>query len=187
LLNRRALLLVFASASMFSILFGTLDVAAAVSDTARHCSDATSGAHEHEPGDDADHCHDKRSRDGCDDDHCRDRSRTPTRPETAVPSPKPSAPPAPASTAPPARARETAIPRAKGSSLRPPAPGTGRAPSAAGPRPPVLAPPPLTIPVVGPVIAGSRGLWAGYVIALSTVLVAATIAVVSLVLVRRSG
>jgi hypothetical protein len=187
LLNRRALLLVFAGASMFSILFGTLDVAAAVPDGTRHCSDASPRAHDDEPGDDADRCHHTRSRDACDDDHCRDRSRRPTRPETAVPSPKPSARPARASTAPPVAPRETSLPRAQGSSPRAPAPRIARAPSAAGPRPPVLAPPPLTIPVIGPVIAGSKGLWAGYVIALSTVLVAATIAVVSLVLVRRSG
>jgi hypothetical protein len=51
----------------------------------------------------------------------------------------------------------------------------------------VLAPPPLTIPVVGPVIAGGKGLGTGYLIALSTVFIVATIAVVSLVLVRRSG
>src|SRR4029077_4570023 len=128
-----------------------------------------------------------RSRGACDDDHCRDRSRRPARPETAVPSSKPSARPERASTAPPVAPRETSIPRAKGASRPASEPPTARAPSAAGPRPPVLAPPPLTIPLIGPVIAGSRGIWAGYVIALSPVLVAATIAVVSLVLVRRSG
>jgi len=187
LLNRRALLLVFAGASMFSILFGTLDVAADASGTTRHCSDTAPRAHDDERGDGAGRCHDTRSRDACDDHRCRGRSRRPAPPESAVPSSKPSARAARASTAPPVASRETSIPRAKGASRPASEPPTARAPSAVGPRPPVLAPPPLTIPVIGPVIAGNRGIGAGYVIALSTVLVAATIAVVSLVLVRRSG
>jgi hypothetical protein len=51
----------------------------------------------------------------------------------------------------------------------------------------VLAPPALTIPAVSPVHASGPGPGTISVIALSTVLVAATIAVISLVLVRRTG
>jgi hypothetical protein len=51
----------------------------------------------------------------------------------------------------------------------------------------VLAPPALTIPALRPVHASGPGPGAISVIALSTVLLAATIAVVSLVLVRRTG
>jgi hypothetical protein len=51
----------------------------------------------------------------------------------------------------------------------------------------VLAPPTLTIPAVSPVSPGGPVRGAMYVIAISTFLVAAAIAVASLVLVRRSG
>jgi hypothetical protein len=51
----------------------------------------------------------------------------------------------------------------------------------------VLAPPALTIPAVSLVHASGPGPGAISVIALSTVLMAATIAVISLVLVRRTG
>jgi hypothetical protein len=192
LLNRRALLLLFAGVSLFSILFASLGVSAAAADTTRHCSNAAPRAHADESGDAADHCRHARSRDSCDVDHCRNRSRSPTPKETAVPPSEPAAPAAPASTTPPPRPRDASVtaPGGKGSSRRAPSLSpnpTTRPPSAAGPRPPVLAPPPLTIPVVGPVIAGGKGLGAGYFIALSTIVVAATIAVVSLVLVRRSG
>jgi hypothetical protein len=57
---------------------------------------------------------------------------------------------------------------------------------ASGARPPVLAPPELTIPAVTPVGAdGAAGVGAVPVIALTTVLVAATVAAMFLVLMRR--
>jgi len=51
----------------------------------------------------------------------------------------------------------------------------------------VPAPPALTIPSVGPVSAGGQVRGAVSLIAISTVLVAVTIALVSLVLIRRSS
>jgi hypothetical protein len=51
----------------------------------------------------------------------------------------------------------------------------------------VLAPPALTIPAISPAHASGPGPGTISVIALSTVLLAATIAVVSLVRVRRTG
>jgi hypothetical protein len=190
----RALLIVLAGASTFSILFGSADVLAAASDTPAHRAAAGQPARRDEQRDRDHRCHHGRSRDACDDEHGRDRSRAPkpkagTSPPLALTTalPEPVSTPAPRSA--PAHAAITA-PQRSASSLRTPsfaaAPPKSRE-SPAGSRPPVLAPPSLTIPAVRSVIATAGGPGAGYVIALSTILVAATIAVLSLVLVRRSG
>jgi hypothetical protein len=51
----------------------------------------------------------------------------------------------------------------------------------------VIAPPALNIPPAAPLNASATGTGSVYAVALSSVLIAAAIAVVSLVLIRRSG
>ncbi|MFZ0178504.1 MAG: hypothetical protein WAL84_01355 [Candidatus Dormiibacterota bacterium] len=190
----RALLIVLAGASTFSILSGSADVLAAAPDTPVHRAAAGQPARGDEQRDRDHRCHHGRSRDACNDENGRDRRRAPTpKAGTSPPLVLPAALPEPVSTpvprSAPAHAAITAR-QGNASSLRTPsfavAPPRGRE-SPAGPRPPVLAPPSLTIPAVRPVIATAGGPGAGYVIALSTILVVTTIAVLSLVLVRRSG
>jgi len=191
LLTGRALLLLLAGASTFSILFGSVDVLAATSDAPAHSARGGPPARAHEPHDQDHRCHHARSRDPCDDGHDHDRPRAPT-PSSTPPSTQRTALPervsTPASRSAPAPA---ALAAAQGNPVPPRTPPSSSAPkrveSPAGPRPPVLAPPSLTVPAARPMIATGSGAGAGYVIALSTVLVAATIAVLSLVLVRRSG
>jgi len=189
----RALLIVLAGASTLSILFGSADVLAAALDTPAHRAAAGPPARGDEQRDRDHRCHHGRSRDACDDEHDRDRSRAPTPKAGTSPPIVPTALPEPESTpAPRSAPAHAAITARQGNASSPRTPSFAAAPpkrpeSPAGPRPPVLAPPSLTIPAVRPVIATAGGPGVGYVIALSTILVAATIAVLSLVLVRRSG
>jgi len=211
LLIRRALLMTVAGASLFWMLFGALDVPAAAAGVTQHFDGAapsapSSGSNEpgQEPGDEpGHHCHGRGSGDPGDSDGCCEERCC--RPE---PSPRPTESPEPSSEATASSAPTSHPKRATSPAPRipsPPAPPVASRlgdiatshPStmpatdiepASGSRPPVLAPPELTIPAVTPVGASdSGGVGAVPVIALSTVLVAATVAAVSLVLMRRSG
>ncbi|MFZ0129310.1 MAG: hypothetical protein WB808_00390 [Candidatus Dormiibacterota bacterium] len=186
---RRVLVKLLVGASLFSILFASTDVSAAGIEAASHGHDATLSVFQDRDGDSDRDCKDRRAddRDGARDeerDHDRDGDD-----RRCVPSPSPPAAIATPAPSPPARP-PGATPYPKGSS--PPAELTTQTPSrgpepAAGPRPPVLAPPALSIPPAGPPVSAAAVLPGGvYTIALSSMLVAATIAVASLVLVRRS-
>jgi hypothetical protein len=191
LLTGRALLLLLAGASLVSILCGVGSVSAAAADTTPHHAGAGPTSRFEEP---RDRDRDRRDRDRDHDHHRdrdRDRSRRPDRTANAAPASKPLAPPthasAPVPRSGPRDAAVTALSRGD-SSLRPSSFSPGApTPPRPGVRPPVLAPPSLTIPANRPPSARGRDAGAGYVVALSTVLVVATIAMVSLVLIRRSG
>jgi hypothetical protein len=206
LLIRRALLTTVAGASLFWILFGALDVPAAAAGVTSHVDGAAPAvsSRSNQSGDEpGHHCHgrgygDRGDRDPCCQQHCCRRAPSPRPHESAEPTAKPTA--TSASTPQPKRAATPAPhnqsppvpvvgPRPGGiiTSHPSPVPSRGEEP-ASGSRLPVLSPPELTIPAVTPLVAsGSGGVGAVAVIALSTVLVAAAVAAVSLVLMRRSG
>ena len=207
MLIRRAVLMTIAGASLFWMLFGALDIPAAAAGITAHFGGAAPAADssgsaepEDEPGH---HCNDKAAGDPGDHDPCCEErccrsepsprpseSPEPTAEPTAVPAPTPHAKRAPAPTprTPSTPGRVVATSPGGSSTTHPsPVPARDQDP-ASGARAPVLAPPELTIPGVTPVGAsGSATVGAIPVIALSTVLVAATIAAVSLVLMRRSS
>ena len=189
---RRDLVKLLVGASLFSVLFATTDVSAAGIEAASHGPDATLSVFQDRGGDSDRDCKDRRAddRDGARDeerDHDRDGDD-----RRCVASPSPPAAIATPAPSPPARPPSSpgATPYPKGSS--PPAELTTQTPPrgpkpAAGAPPPVLAPPALSIPPAGrPVSAAEVPPGGLYTIALSSMLVAATIAVASLVLVRRS-
>jgi hypothetical protein len=192
LLNRRALLMLLAGVSLSWILLGALDVPAAAAGVAWHAEDSTASATASSSGDPDHGCH-GRSGDPGGDNRCCERQCC-----GASPSPQPTATPAPTSRPAPARTPpSTPRPHPRpapviathptGTPTSQPSPATTRSPGTQnGARPPVLAPPALTIPAVNPTSARAPGLGLVSVIALSTVLAAATVAVASLVLIRRS-
>jgi hypothetical protein len=188
-----------AGASLFWMLFGALDVPAAAAGVTAH-ADAAAPAVSSGSNDPGDRCHGKRSGDPDDGDPCCEERCC--RPE---PSPRPSESPEPS-----AEATATSAPTSHPKRAASPAPRTPPAPAPvvaprtggistthtlpvpareqeppSGSRPPVLAPPELTIPAVTPVGADGAGVGAVPVIALTTVLVAATVAAVFLLLMRR--
>lgn len=189
---RRVLVKVLVGASLFSVLFASTDVSAAGIEAASHSRDATLSASQEQRGDSNRDCKNRRADDRAGDrdeerDHDRDGDD-----RRCVPSPSAPAAPVTLAPSPPARPQVSlgAAPHPKGSStpaeLTTQTPPPGPEP-AAGLRPPVLAPPTLTIPPAGrPVSAPETGPGGLYTIVLSSMLVAATIAVASLVLVRRS-
>ena len=215
MLIRRAFLMTVAGASLFWMLFGALDVPAAAAGVTPHFdgaapSAASSGSNEpgqkpeDEPEDEPGHrCHGRGSGDPGDGDRCCEERRCRPEPSprpTESPEPSAEATATPAPTSHPKRAASP-VPRNPSPPAPPVAPRLGgitprhasSVPArvqepASGSRPPVLAPPELTIPAVVPGGASdSGGVGAVPVIALSTVLVAATVAAVSLVLMRRSS
>jgi hypothetical protein len=169
-----------ASAPILLMLFGWMDVAVADADTSWHAGDSAQAG---SPGGAGDHCwygwsHDHRGYGHC----C-----TNDPPAGTTPAPKPSAKrtpaPAPLPTSRPATA---AIPHAPVSpQAHTSAPSPSPSPSVET-RPPVMAPPVLTVPPVGALTATAPNSGGLGVVAVSTVLVATTIAVASLVLIRRS-
>ncbi|MFI5284776.1 MAG: hypothetical protein ACHQ4F_00500 [Candidatus Dormibacteria bacterium] len=189
---RRVLVKLLVGTSLFSVLFASTDLSAAGIRAASNGRNATLSASQDKRGDSDRDCKDRRADDR---DGDRDEERSHGRDgddRRCVPSPSAPAAPATLAPSPPARPQVSpgAAPHAKGSStpakLTTPAPPPGEEP-AAGPRPPVLAPAALTIPPAGRPVSAPETLPGGlYTVALSSMLVAASIAVVSLVLVRRS-
>lgn len=194
---RRVLLKLLVGASLLSVLFVSTDVSAAGIEAASHGRTATLSASQDKGGDADRDCKDRRAddRDGDRDeerDHDRDGDDRRCVPSSSAPAAlatlAPSPPPRPQVS--PGAAPHPKASSPKGSST--PAELTSQTPRhgpepAAGPRPPVLAPPALTIPPAGLPVSAPETLPGGlYTIALSSMLVAATIAVTSLVLVRRS-
>jgi hypothetical protein len=197
LLNRRALLMLLADVSLSWILLGALDVPVAAAGVAWHAENSTASASSPSSADTGHGCR-SRSGDPGDDNRCCERhccgpspspqptttpvpasAPTPRQTPSRTPQPTPRLHPRPA---PVIANHPTDTPRPQPSSGATMSPGTR-----SGARPPVLAPPALTIPAVNPTSARAPGLEFVSVIALSTVLVAATVAVASLVLIRRSS
>jgi hypothetical protein len=190
--TRRALLMLLAGASLFLVLLGPLDVPAAAADTTLHSGALVPRDGSNSPGDPDEHC-----RHGWSDEPGGDERGCAPKPEPA-PTPTPHSAPATtavpklAPTRTPRRPRPVLVVPSRSQSASTSAPSAG-SPAAGTPtsspaqRPPVLAPPALTIPPSSPFNAAEPVRGAVDLIALSTVLVAATIAVASLVLVRRSG
>jgi hypothetical protein len=189
---RRVLVRLLVGASLVSVLFASTGVSAAGIAAASQGRDATLSGSQKNGGDSDRGCKDSRAddrdRDRDDDrDHERDRDDRRCVPSHSGPVPRATQAPSP-----PARLQLSrgAAPHATGSS--PPAALTTQTPPprpepAARPRSPVLAPPALTIPPAGRPVSTPETLPGGlYALALSSMLVAATIAVASLVLVRRS-
>jgi hypothetical protein len=192
LLTRRALLMLLAGASLFLILLGPLDVPAAAADTTSHGGAPLPRDGSNWRGDQDGHCHNRWWDEPGGDDHCCTPKPAPAPPPAPAPAPTPTvgAKHVPTRTPRPPRPVPAVPSRSQGAS--PSAPSValpvGRTPtSSPAQRPPVLAPPVLTIPSISPVNSGGPVRGAVDVIALSTVLIAATIALASLVLVRRSG
>lgn len=190
MLIRRAVLML-GGALMFVILFGWVNVAAVAADTGAHAGSAARVANAGQPADNDQHCHD-----GWWDDHGDHCCRTaPTPAPTATPrpetTPEPTAQPrrTPSATPRPHHASAATPPQGRGAAPPgSPSPTPGSSPgSPAGTRPPVLAPPALTVPPLGPVDAAAAEPSALGVIAVSTILVASMTAAVSLVLIRRSS
>jgi hypothetical protein len=175
--------MMLASASILLILFGWMDVAVAAADTTWHQPEtAQSGG----PGDRDEHCRYGWFHDHHSDGHCCTR-----RPPMATPRPAPTATPAPLPASRPTSSPATSVvPPAPGSSspahASTPSPSPSGDPSAQT-RPPVIAPPALTVPPVGGLTVIRSNTGAIDVVAVSTVLVVSTIAVLSLALIRRSG
>jgi hypothetical protein len=185
---KRALVTMLAGASLFWMLFGMLDVSAAAADMTWRGGSASHSAGDDSPGDTDHHCRERWSHESGDRGHCCNPKPGPTPSPTATPRPTAAPTRAPSPTPRPrTRPATVVVPRSHGSPSpsRSPA-STSAAEPAAGSRPPVLAPPTLTIPPVASVHPSSPGPGVVSVVALSTILVAGTIAVVSLILVRRS-
>lgn len=203
MLIRRALLMTVAGASVFWILFGALVVPAAAAGIRSHHDGSAHSAGSNGSRDSGHHCHGRGSDDPGDGGHCCEEGccgPAPSPRPTESPAPTPEPTPSSMPTSHPERASSPTphVPPPPAPVIAPhpisvttphpsPLPAPDREP-APGSRPPVLAPSDLTIPAVAPVSAsGSWGVGAVGVIALSTILVAATVAAVSLVLMRRSG
>ncbi|MHB8489225.1 MAG: hypothetical protein ACYDCS_08625 [Candidatus Dormibacteria bacterium] len=185
---RRAFLVMLAGASLFLVLFGPLDVSAAAAAKPWHGGAPAPREGSSRPGDLDDDCNDRRSDEPGHDDRSRDRSPAPD--ATLVPAPVPTVTPTRAPSPSPRRRPRTGaeghtLP--KGASTPAPSSSPTNAPALPIPRPPVLAPPALSIPSVSPVDASGQVRGAVSVIAISTALVAAALAIASLVLIRRSG
>jgi len=193
LLTRRALLMLLAGASLFLILLGPLDVPAAAADTTSHSGAVGPRDGSNWRGDPDEHCHNGWSDEPGGDDHCC--APPPASAPTPTPAPAPTAAPKHVPTRTPRRPRPVLVVPSRwqgestsaSSATSAALPASGSPTSSPAQRPPVLAPPALAIPSISPVNAGGPVGGAVDVIALSTVLVVATIAVASLVLVRRSG
>jgi hypothetical protein len=167
------------AASMFWVLIGpaSMTAAAAGPDSGTHGSSATAPALDDQHGDLRHGCHhggrgsshpDPGSSDG-----------TEPRPAPTPKAPSPTAQPRPATVTAP---KDKTTPPATS-----PPPASAPAVTPVGDQPPVIAPPALTIPAPNAVTTGARGGPATtYAIALAAVLVAATIAVATLIRVRRS-
>jgi hypothetical protein len=193
LLIRRALLMMLAGASVFWILFGALTTPVAAAGLTWHSESAAGGAGSN-PSGGADHpCRGQSSNHPGDDDGCCKHccASPPHSTRTPVPTAGPTSPPK--RPAPPTQARHpkpsaVVAPHPSSSATTPAssAPASTAEPTA-GPQPPVLAPPALTIPALVPASASKSGGGAVALIALSSVLVAATVAVASLALIRRSS
>jgi hypothetical protein len=197
LLNRRARLMLLAGVSLSWILLGALDVPAAAAGVVWHAEDSTASATSSSSGDPDHGCHgrsgDPGSDNRCCERHCCGPSPSPQPTATPVPTSAPTPTPTPGRTPPPSprlhlRPAPVIATHPTGTPTSQPSPAATRTPGTQnGSQPPVLAPPALTIPAVNPTSARAPGLGLVSVIALSTVLVAATVAVASLVLIRRSG
>ncbi len=190
--TRRALLMLLAGASLILVLLGPLDVPAAAADTTLNSGALVPRDGSNRPGDPDEHCHHRwPDEPGGDERGCAlkpepaptptpDPAPTRTAAPKLVPAPTPR-PPRPVLVVPSRSQSASTSARSAWS------PAAGTPASSPAQRPPVLAPPALTIPPSSPVNSGGPVRGAVDFIALSTVLVAATIAVASLVLVRRSG
>ena len=192
MLTRRALLLLLAGASLFLVLLGPLNVPAAAADTTSHGGALVSRDGSNWPVDPAEHGHNGWRDEPGGDDHCCAPKPAPAPTPTPAPAQAPTAAPKQVRTRTPQRPRPVLVApsRSQGASTSAPSAALragGTPTSSPAQRPPVLAPPALTIPSISPVNAAGPVWGAVDVIALSTVLVAASIAVASLVLVRRSG
>jgi len=185
---RRALLVMLAGASLFLVLFGLLDVSAAAAANAWRSGTPAPREGSSRPRDLDDHCNDRRSDEPGHEDHCCDRSPAPA--ATLVPAPVPTMTPTRAPSPSPRRRPHTGAEGhtpPKGASTPAPSSSPTTAPALPIPRLPVLAPPALSIASVSPVDASGQVRGAVSVIAISTALVAAALAIASLVLIRRSG
>jgi hypothetical protein len=189
--TRRALLMLLAGASLFLVLLGPLDVPAAAAETTLHSGALVPRDRSNSPGDPDEHRHGWSDEPGGDERGCAPK---PEPAPTSAPDPAPATTAAPkhVPTRTPLRPRPVLVvpSRSQSASTSAPSagsPAAGSRTSSPAQRPPVLAPPALTIPPGSPVNADGPVLGGVDVIALSTVLVAATIAIASLVLVRRSG
>ena len=192
MLIRRALLLLLAGASLFLVLLGPLDVPAAAADTTSHGGAVVPRDGSNWLGDPAEHCHNGWRDEPGGDNHCCAPRPAPAPTPTPAPAQAPTAAPKHVPTRTPRRPRPVLVVPSRSQSASTSAPSAavsagGTPTSSPAQRPPMLAPPALSIPSTSPVNAGGPVRGAVGVIALSTVLVAATIALASLVLVRRSG
>jgi hypothetical protein len=184
LLTRRALLMGLAGASILLVRFGWIDVAVADADTSWHADESAQTEASNNPGG---HC-----RYGWWHDHHGDGSCCSKTPPARTPQPVPNPPTPPRGTPAPTPRRApqpvtTTVPHSPGGT--PPASALSPSPNV-GPsdqtRPPVIAPPALTVPPVEALTVTGSHARALDVVAVSSVLIATTIAAVSLALIRRS-
>lgn len=186
--------MMLAGASVFWVVFGALSTPVAAAGLTLHSESAAAAGDPDPSGGTDHHCRGQSFNHPGDDDRCCKQkccaspphpTRRPVPTATPTSIPKRGAPP-PQRLLPRPAAAVAPHPSASPKPSASPAPASTSEP-AAGPQPPVLAPPALTIPALLPASTSKSGGGAVTLIAFSSVLVAATVAVASLALIRRSS